>query len=191
MKKVMVVLAMVIMIGCSQHHMAAQIGPHEIHVVQSWHVIAPSSTETFSYDTRNQDLSQVNNGIGGGVLSIAAMPIATVTAAHELSEGISRSGDNISTTNTTSSLSEGSSAEGGTANGGDSIALGGDAESRASAGASAQSQSYSVSSSTSQNNNRIDSKNTLTNTNQNANLNHNQVNNHIEKPKPNNGHGKK
>jgi len=176
MKKQLALLAtLAIMTGCSQHHMAAEIGPYQVHVVQPWHVIAPSSTETFTYDTRSQNLSQVNNGIGGGVLSIAAMPIATVTAAHELADGIGRSGDTISTTNSTSSLSEGSNAEGGKATGGDSVALGGDSSARSEAAAVASSVSHS----------QVDNRNTVTNSNQNS------TRIELPKPQPNHGHGKR
>jgi hypothetical protein len=126
------------MFACSQHHVAGVIGPYEIHVIQSWHAVSPSSTETFVYDTREQDLSQVNQGVGGGVLSIAAAPIATVTAAHEIGKGLRSSGDTNTTTNTTSSTSEGSRAvAGSSAKGGEAMANGGESSSLSGAAAQA------------------------------------------------------
>ena len=105
--------ALALLLGCTQHHVAGNIGPHEIHVIQAWHVVAPSSTETFIYNTKNEELRQTNQGIGGSVLGFAAMPVAVGIAAHEIGEGIGDSGDEINheeTTNNTN-VSEGSVAK--------------------------------------------------------------------------------
>ncbi len=100
MKKILAVMALFVLVGCSTVSRIGEIGTHDIYRVATWDMVSPSTTTIFTYNKPDGALTKIEGGAGPSFLGQFLGPAAVTAAGIYIGKGLEKSGDESNITST-------------------------------------------------------------------------------------------